>query len=504
MSSASSEQVSEIQSSGDARIPWLLVIGVIALGFLLRGWDVHGRGYTADEVAELLLARKPLATVVMDEDDDRFPPLYRTILVIWDNAWGTEAAARWLSAIAGGLTVVVVWRAGAVLLNERDAVWPALLMACCPFHIHFSREARAYSVYCLFAALMVWAALRLQQRGRRGDWALLVVTTAAGVYSHWYAVPLGAMLWLFVCFAGWQRREWRRMFTAVAAMALLLVPAPILLIRATADLPDEELYAGFDVEALGYTFVSLAGGFTVGPSMKELRSIPAAEGIRLFLPWLAAIGFAGLTLAWQAIRRVGVRAPLVMLVASSALLVPLLGYVGNVTGGGFVYRYVVWLAVPYALILGAGASRFSVSWFARLAVVVLLMVNAAALYNRTYHARYDEEDFRAVAAKLEELGAAEAPVLVASNYMGHALQYYWPAERSLTSFPIFAHHGEQRAERLAEFQAAHPAGTKYWIVSQWLPEDDVRRETRDAVLDELGAKREAELVQMEIYSAEVR
>ncbi|BBO33016.1 glycosyltransferase family 39 protein [Lacipirellula parvula] len=504
MSSANSEQVTEIERSSDARIPWLLVIGVIALGFLLRGWNLHGRGYTADEVTELLLARKPLASVVMDEDDDRFPPLYRTILVIWDNAWGSEEAARWLSVVAGGLTVIVVWRAGAALLDERDAVWPALLMACCPFNIHFAREGRAYAVYGLFAAMMFWAALRLLRRGERRDWALMVASTIAAVYCHWYAVPLGCVLWLFVFYAGWRRDGWRRPIGAAIATAVLLIPAPILLIRASADLPDEELYAGFDLEALGYTFVSLVGGFTIGPAMKELRSMPAADGIRQFLPWLAAVGFAGLTLVWQAVRRLGIGLPLAMLVASSALLVPVLGYLGNVSGSGFVYRYVVWLAVPYALILGAGAARCRVSWFARLAVVVLLAVNAAALYNRAYDARYDEEDFRAVAAKLEELGAAEAPVLVASNYMGHALQHYWPADRSLTSFPIFAHHGEQRAERLAEFQAAHPAGTKYWIVSQWLPEDDVRRETRDAVLTELGAKREAELVQMEIYSAEVR
>lgn len=499
----SSEEPPPSTAESASRIPWLFVIAVIALGFALRGWNLHGRGYTADEVAELLLARKPLASVVMDEDDDRFPPLYRTILVVWDQVWGTEAAARWLSVVAGTLTVVVVWRAGATLLDERDAPWPALLLAICPFHIHFCREGRAYAVYCLLAAMMFWAALAVLRRGSRREWALLVGSTIAAVYTHWYAVPLGCVLWLFAFAAGWRRDGWRRPIAAAIATAVLLIPAPIILLRASADLPDEELYAGFDLEALGYTFVSLAGGFTIGPSMKELRSIPAAEGIRLFLSWLAAVGFAGLTLAGQAVRRLGISLPLAMLLASSALLVPLLGYAGNVSGAGFVYRYVVWLAVPYALILGAGASRWRVSWAAKLGVVVLLAVNAAALYNRAYDARYDEEDFRAVAAKLDELGAADSPVLVASNYMGAALQYYWPEERPLTSFPIFAHHGEQRAERLAEFRAAYPAGTKYWIVSQWLPADDVRRETRDAALDELNAKLEAELVQMEIYSAEV-
>lgn len=491
-----------------SRVPWLFVIGVIALALALRGWNLHGRGFTADEVAELLLARQPLASVIMDEDDDRFPPLYRTILVIWERAFGTEAAARWLSVVAGVLTVIVVWRAGAALLDERDAPWPALLLACSPFHIHFCREGRAYAVYCLFAAMMFWAALRLLRDGgarRRGEWALMVGSTVAAVYSHWYAVPLAALLWAFSLAASWRRDGWRLPAGAVAATALLLIPAPIILIRASADLPDEELYAGFDLEALGYALISLPGGFTIGPSMKELRSIPAAEGIRQFLPWVAAVGLAGLVLLGQAIRRLGLRGAggraLAMLVAS-ALLTPLLGYAGNLTGGGFVYRYVVWLVVPYALLLGAGASRSRASWAARLAVVALLAVNAAAIFNRAYDSRYDEEDFRAVAAKLEELGADDAPVLVASNYMGAALRYYWPAERPLTSFPIFAHHGDQRAERLQEFRQTHPSGTKFWIVSQWLPETDVRRATRDAALVELGATLEAQLVQMEIYSAQ--
>jgi hypothetical protein len=497
-----SNQPSEVSAS--ARVPWVFIGLVILLGFTLRAWNLHGRGYTADEVAELLLARQPLASVVLDQDDDRFPPLYRTLLVMWDDAWGTEMAARWLSVVAGMLTLVVVWRAGAELLGEADAPWPALILACCPFHIHYCREGRAYAVYCLFVAIMFWAALRLLNRGGRRNWALLVGSTVAAVYTHWYSVPVGAVLWCVVLIATWRREGWRAPIASIVACVLLLIPAPILLIRASADLPDEDLFARFDVEALGYTCASLVGGFTVGPSMKELRSIPASKGIREFLPWVAVIGAAGVTLAWHAVRRIAKPYPLALLLLSSAVLVPVLGIVGNLTGAGYVYRYVVWLVVPYALLIGAGASRSRFSAAAAIATIALLAVNFIALYNRAFDSRYDEEDFRAVAAKLEALGAAKAPVLVASNYMGDALAYYWEDERPLTSFPIFAHHQKQREQRLAEFLTAVPTGTRYWIVSQWLPADDTRRATRDAVLHDLNATLEAELVQMEIYSAVAR
>jgi hypothetical protein len=53
---------------------------------------------------------------------------------------------------------------------------------------------------------------------------------------------------------------------------LLLLPAPFMLRTAMADKTEELLVAWFDVEALGYTFVSQATGFTVGPSMASASS----------------------------------------------------------------------------------------------------------------------------------------------------------------------------------------------------------------------------------------
>ncbi len=483
------------------RTRWLAA-AIVVLGLGLRAWNLGGTGFTSDEIEELRLARAPLADLILDRDDDRFPPLHRSLVGVATRATGTDSAARWMSVVFGGLTLVVVWRAGVLLLGARGAIWPTLLLAASPFHIMYCRDGRAYSLYMLLAAVMFWAALKLLRSGAWTHWLPLIGSTAAAVYTHYYAGPLAVVVWLVVLSAAIRRDGWRRPFAAAVAMTVLLVPAPILLWLAMHDLPNEKLVAWFDVEALGFAYVSLATGFTVGPSVQELRSMPTSEGVRQLLPWVAAIGFSYAVLGWYALRRLE-KWDLVLLLAPPLVLVPLLGVAGNLAEQGFVYRYVCWMAIPYALVLGAGASCSRQRRLAAFAVATLVTVNAIAIYNRNFDPRYAEEDFRAVAAKLDELDSQHGPVLVASNYIGSALRYYAEETRPVASFPIFSQHASERDAALGEFLAAHPAGTRFMIVSQWLPDDDVRRATRDAALREFDAKLVAELNQTEIYSAVV-
>src|SRR5262249_14429251 len=160
-----------------------------------------------------------------------------------------------------------------------------------------------YAMYVLLSAMMFWGALRVMRRGGWGDWTMLILSTAAAVYTHYYAGPLAVVVWGVALAVAIPRDGWRRPLAATALIGLLLLPSPFFLWSALSDLPDEKLVAEFDVPAYGYSYVSLATGFTVGPSMMELRSMPASDGVRQFLPWIAVLGFAFATLGWQACRK---------------------------------------------------------------------------------------------------------------------------------------------------------------------------------------------------------
>lgn len=484
------------------RSHWYAYGGVLLLALALRAWQLHGTGYTADEVAELLLARRPIGEMLADNDDDLFPPLYRPTVALWTRAWGTEQAARWLSVLYGVATVVVVAAAGRELLGKRQGWWPALVLAMSPFHIHYCREGRAYALYALFAAMAFWGALRVMRRGRTADWALLVGSSAAAVWTHYYAGPLVVVLWAVVAEGEIRAGRWRPLLVSGAVLGLLLAPTPFLLLRAMRDHPDEHLTAEFDLQAYAYTYAIQALGYTVGPSMKELQSLTASTGMRLMLPWAIVAAGAWIVLGASCLVRLGNRRALWLLLLPTMLLVPMLGWGGQFAGVGFVYRYVAWLPIPYALLIGAGASRSGRSWVVSCATATLLMVNALAFYNRLYDERYADEDFRAVAAYLDDLAEPGEPVLVASPYMEAALGYYLGESRPLASFPIFDHFEEARERSLDNFRDSLAWRQRYWIVSQWLPADDPRRETRDAVLRKLHARWRIELNKTEIYEAD--
>ncbi|MAT69376.1 MAG: hypothetical protein CMJ58_07590 [Planctomycetaceae bacterium] len=477
----------------------LLAITVLAL--LLRGWGLHGTGFTADEVDELHSAHAPLVSIVLDDDEDRFPPLYRTLVALWMRALGTDLASRWFNVVCGVTAVVVVFFAGRELLGRRAAWAPALLLACSPYHIHYCREGRAYALFVLLIAAAFWGALRSIRAGGIAGWCVLTLASAAAVWTHYYAVPIVGVMWLVVGSAALLRRQWKPLAAATGCLLILVAPTALLLQRAMGDYSKGTLVAEFDVEAWGYMLANQALGFSAGPSMVELRSLPAAEGIRLFVPWVAALAVVWSVLGIAALARLGRSWQLLLLLATAVAVVPVLGIAGNVIGVGFVDRYAAWLCVPYALLLGAGASLCRRSWAIQAALFTLLAINGYAVYQARTNPRYALEDFRAVANELNRLADEQEAVLVASPHMAQALAYYLPEQRTYDWFPIFAEKSDEREARIAEFLGNRENGERYWIVSQWLPRDDTRRETRDGALRQLGAELRAELNQAEIYQA---
>jgi len=477
----------------------LAVFGILLLAFLLRGWNLHEQGFTADEVAELVKAHAPLPSILLDQDDDRFPPLYRLVLGLWIRAWDTDLASRWLNVLCGVLAVGVAWRAGVELLGSPEGLWPALLLACCPFHIHYCREGRAYALYFLFCAIAIWALLRLARDRRWGNWTLLGLSSLAAIYTHYYAVPLLIAIWTMALVEAYRSKKLWRGIAAAATVSLATLPAAYLLWRALQDLPAGKLVATFDFGAWGYTYMSLVTGFTLGPSMRELRAVSTAEGIQQFLPWIILVGLILLLLSYHSLVRLRDRKIIVGLAVLLLALIPIIGCAGNLTGVGFVYRYVSWLAFPFVLWLGAGAARCFLSRGALLATLALLLLNATALANRYYNVRYQGEDFRAVAQYLEKTISEPRPILVASPYMAQALNYYLDDRWQVSSFPIFPQLQEQREADIAKFQSLLPRGTSYWFVSQWLPVADPRRQTRDRQRQSLGVEFLDEISMMEIY-----
>ena len=436
----------------------------LCLGAASRIGFLNAQSFTMDEVTELYIAKGSLNQIVHTADG--FPPLYHLLLHGWLELFGAEAAARWLSVLFGLLTIVCAWKLARILVGARGADWAVVLISVLPFHIWYSQEARAYSLYILLATLCAWLFFRAREEGRWTDWALFTVAGAAGMYTHYLFVIVVATLALCLLLdrrcegvspsAGW---------VSIAVLALLCLPELALLQG------DLALQAGREYDkatsgpaALGYTFFSFVSGFTLGPSVRELHTMGASQALRSVLPWVPLVALAVGYPAWSFVRSPEGRSAfrsLLILCLAPVIMVGLLSNIGNI---GYSVRYVSWAVVPVAVWVGAGVGRSIQGWGGRAALVLLVFILVFSRWNRVAVDRYREEDSRALASFLERQGPASRSVLVTTHYMELPVGYYLGDEWTVEGVPNVSSDGQGLEAAASTVLEAEPAEPDVWLV----------------------------------------
>ena len=182
----------------------LVLSGILVLAASLRLIDIGGLSLWLDEVSSVHFARLSWSRVAGFEGAyDTHPPLYYLLAKAASLGLPEQVAGRIISAIAGVLTVWLVFLLASRLGPRISALSAALVVTVSPLHIWYSREARMYAltvllvVACYLAAVVFW-----QERGWRWAVALSVTALLAAYtdYSGLFALaPLGLIiLWRFV------------------------------------------------------------------------------------------------------------------------------------------------------------------------------------------------------------------------------------------------------------------------------------------------------------------
>jgi len=185
---------------------WALM--TILLAFALRVYALDAQSLWNDEGTSVALASLSIEAIIHGAARDIHPPLYYLLLHFWmPLAGNTEYAVRFLSVIVGVVIVALVFRIAYFVFDERVALLAALLTALSPFHVYYSQEARMYVWVTLWAAVSVWAFVKLKvksskfkvetaevsgqrsvvsgQKSEVGMWVVYVVATLAALYTQY-------------------------------------------------------------------------------------------------------------------------------------------------------------------------------------------------------------------------------------------------------------------------------------------------------------------------------
>ena len=122
---------------------------------------------------------------------------YYLLLHFWLAVGETEARIRLLSVLFGVASVVPVYFIARRLGGWLAAALAAGIFALIPYVIHYSQEARGYSLAMLIGGALTWLLLIGVERGRQAWWPWLAygLIAALGLYVHFFVGVGGGCPW---------------------------------------------------------------------------------------------------------------------------------------------------------------------------------------------------------------------------------------------------------------------------------------------------------------------
>lgn len=356
---------------------------LIAVAALVRFATLDGQSFSDDELFTAWLVEMSFADMVSTlTDTEATPPLF------YAAEWGSarvfglgEVGMRLLPALAGTLTVAVVYAVGALGASRQVGFAAAALAAVNPFLVWYSQEARAYALLILFVALTLLCLVVLERSGRRLAVAGWAAFAAAALATHYFALFLIApqAAWLIARGPGTLRAR----ALAVAVPGLTGVPLMALALHQRNTVSDP---GGLGDTELIERLAAIPKNFLVG------FSVPAEVVVSGLSGTLAVVGLA------LAFRRNGASlrfAAAMGALAALGVAIPL-----ALSPAGFDYlssRNVVAALIPFVLLLGCG---FAHGRLGQAALAGLVLISGATVIGVALDSKYGRRDWRGAADAL--------------------------------------------------------------------------------------------------------
>ncbi len=343
------------------RWPGLAAASVIALGVVLRFWDLGGGLLSYDESFTALIVQRSLPDLLAATAGDVHPPLGYVLLWAWVRLAG--AVTPWTLRLPGAvLSVVALWQAHR--LARRLSLPPTArlaalaLLAASPFQLHYAQDARMY-------ALLQVAVLGALLAGLDRRYYLMGAWLTIAVWTHNYGLFYLAVIGAVVVVRELNRPlrwgpdpampEWTGPADVTRlGLALFGLAAPLL-----AWSPWVAVLAGqMHTLATGYWIPPLTLGQFIYPFFALLWGF----GLPARLNEVGAVVVFGLT-AFAVVKAVRLRQcrELAWLVVAPAALAALASVVWKPI---YLYRGLIGAAVPMALLIGWAVTH-ETGWLAR-------------------------------------------------------------------------------------------------------------------------------------------
>lgn len=420
-------RLSEAIQAHATLLHYLALSVIVVVGAWLRLSGLRRQSLWFDEVDVVVRAQRPFDQVIHTfVAAGENGPVYNLLLAVWIRIAGiSEIAVRFPSAVAGVLTIPLLYILARRVAGSRAGLFAAGLLAISPYHLWYSQEAKMYTLVVLAAVASSLLLVEALARNRAIWWVGYVLATTAMFYLHVATVLVfvGQSLYVVLNRRQWRGRE-RGWLLAAAALTLPYLPIAVWAMRvvgggAATWQPDVSIW-----DAISILSIKMA----VNRSTTDIERWGAAL--------YAVLAISGAYVLWR--RRLPQRW---WLLVGLLVIVPIVGlWAVSLRQSVFSDRYAIVALPAYLILVGTAVSAALASrrgWLLGVLAAFTLLTFAwqpIRDVNRTDAAV--KEDWRSAYADIARRGEPGDVILVHPGYMLTTLDYYSQREPLLKQYPV--------------------------------------------------------------------
>ncbi|HET9015364.1 MAG TPA: glycosyltransferase family 39 protein [Thermomicrobiaceae bacterium] len=452
----------------ESPVPTYVLLAAFCLfGGWLRLTALNRQSLWFDEADIVVRAQQSLGAVLYTFiQPGQNGPLYNLMLHFWLLIVGgvSEAKVRFPSAVAGVLTIPVMYLVGERTLGRRVGLLAAGLMAISPYDDWYSQDAKMYAIAVLLTLLSTLLFIEALRRNRRAWWAGYVVVTTLCFYLHVTTVLVfvAQCAWFLLTWKRWEGRH-RAWLISVGFLTVPYLPIAawagrVVLGQAIMWQPKVTLWQMVQIEATKF-------------AVNRADLTTQARATWLYGA-LAAVGLVGVgALGWgdrQGTRSLDRR--WMLLFGSLVVLPVLIFYVLTFRQPLFDGRYLIMALPAYLLLVAAGVRVLErKAWPLALVAMGLLIILAwIPLRDVNRSSAAQKEDWRAAYHTIVARAQPNDLVLVHPGYLITTYDFYaeeFPGLKRLKpgTIPSFDVQGFD-AHQMAVMVRKEAPGDRVWLV----------------------------------------
>ncbi len=432
-------------------IPVFLIIG---FSIFLRFFLLDNQSLWYDEGMSLNYSdgvsfSETFSRILGREAGDKYQPLYYLVLFAWRSLFGdTEFALRSLSALLGVGSVITIFFTTLRIYGKNHSIWSSLILAVSSFCIYYSQETRAYSLLIFLASLQLYffrKALDEDEEHKFVSQLFFGIVTAIGLFGSILMGIFSAALCISHAIVYRNLRQWLQWWLSAACFSAPVIFFYLSSSAVTDPTSTSVTRSGFPIiQNAIFVLYGILTGTTYGPPLIQLRGEDRIQVMLnywphflilcvvvsiIFFPLVGTLFKSYKSRKYQKEQRAN------FLFSSLFAISFLLAFLfAAYTKINWLPRHSFYLCLPVAILIPSvfihrykhrlkHQRKFQ---YAKVAAIVLVVLNIYSLFNYYFNQSYWREDYRSAAEYLQQNRDAYAQsILLRGNT--RLLKYYGDA-----------------------------------------------------------------------------